>query len=218
MAAKRKHSIEGVLFDWDGTLINSYYADASAYLAMFKEMGIDWGLRELEKNYSPNWYQVYRAAGLPRKRWEDADHAWRAHYAKHQPKLIAGARQVLARVASAHHLGLVTSGDRDRVIRQLREFRLTTLFAARVCSGDTLRKKPHPEPLRLALRQMDLAPSACVYVGDAPQDVEMARRAGVRAIGVLGPFPTEKRLRAARPEFLIGSLEELPDILRKLLR
>jgi len=218
MAGKRKHSIEGVLFDWDGTLINSYDADASAYLAMFKEMDISWGIEEFEKNYSPNWYQVYRAAGLPRRRWEDADRAWRAHYAKHRPKLIPGARRVLVRLGNAHPLGLVTSGDHERVTRQLREFRLTRLFAARVCSGDTLRKKPHPEPLRLALRQMELDPSACVYVGDAPQDVEMAKRAGVRAIGVLGPFPTEKRLRAARPELLIGSIEELPDVLKKLLR
>ena len=218
MRAKRNHCIEGVLFDWDGTLVNSYSADTSAYLGMFKEMGIAWGLEELEKNYSPNWYQVYRAAGLPRKRWEDADRAWRAHYAKYRPKLVAGARGVLARVGSAHHLGLVTSGDRDRVTRQLREFRLTRLFSARVCSGDTVRKKPHPEPLRLALRQMKLHPFECVYVGDAPQDVEMARRAGVRAIGVLGPFPTEKRLRAARPEFLIDSIRELPDILKRLLR
>jgi HAD superfamily hydrolase (TIGR01549 family) len=218
MAAKRKHGVEGVLFDWDGTLINSYQADASAYLAMFKEMGIAWGIEELEKNYSPNWYQVYRAAGLPRKRWTEADRAWRAQYAKHRPKLVAGARRILARLGDAHPLGLVTSGDRDRVTRQLREFRLTKLFKARVCSGDTLRKKPHPEPLRLALRQMGMDPSACVYVGDAPQDVEMARRAGVRAIGVLGPFPTEKRLRAARPEFLIGSIEELPDVLKRLLR
>jgi pyrophosphatase PpaX len=218
MPANRKHTIEGVLFDWDGTLINSYDADTSAYLAMFKEMSIAWGIEELEKHYSPNWYEVYRAAGLPRKRWKQADRAWRNHYAKHRPKLITGVRRILARVASAHHLGLVTSGDRNRVTRQLRDFRLTTLFAARVCSGDTARMKPHPEPLRLALRQMELDPAACVYVGDSPQDVEMARRAGVRSIGVLGPFPTEKRLRAAKPEFLMDSLEELPGILKKLLR
>jgi HAD superfamily hydrolase (TIGR01509 family) len=216
MAGKQRRPVEGVLFDWDGTLIDSYHADASAYMAMFKEMGISWGLAELEKNYSPNWYHVYRAAGLPRKRWDDADRAWRWHYAKHKPKLIPGARRILASLDRAHLLGLVTSGDRDRVHRQLREFRLTALFAARICSGDTQRKKPHPEPLRLALRKMGLAPSACVYVGDAPQDVEMAQRAGVRAIGVLGPFPTEKRLRAARPEFLLESIEELPDVLRHL--
>lgn len=216
MAAQQKLCFEGVLFDWDGTLIDSYRADASAYLAMFKEMGIGWGIAELERHYSPNWYQVYRAAKLPRRLWNQADRVWRAHYAEHRPKLIAGARAVLETIRTKHLLGLVTSGDRDRVAGQLRDFRLTRLFSARVCSGDTRRKKPHPEPLRLALRQMQLEAACCVYVGDAPQDVEMARRAGVRAIGVLGPFPTEKRLRAARPEFLLGSLEELPDLLNRL--
>jgi phosphoglycolate phosphatase len=216
MAATKKPCLQGVLFDWDGTLIDSYHADTSAYLAMFKEMGIAWGIKELERHYSPNWYQVYRAAKLPRELWNDADRAWRTHYAKHRPQLIVGVRRVLRVVGRQHELGLVTSGDRDRVVRQLREFRLTRLFSARVCSGDTLKKKPHPAPLRLALRQMKLEAACCVYVGDAPQDVEMARRAGVRAIGVLGPFPTEKRLRAARPEFLIQSLEELPDVLSRL--
>lgn len=216
MTAKQKPNLRGVLFDWDGTLVDSYHADTSAYLAMFHEMGIAWGIGELEKHYSPNWYQVYRAAKLPRKFWNEADRAWRRHYAEHRPQLISGVRRVLEAVGRKHALGLVTSGDRDRVLRQLREFRLTRLFSARVCSGDTLRKKPHPAPLRLALRQMELEAKCCVYVGDAPQDVEMARRAGVLAVGVLGPFPTEKRLRAARPEFLIRSLEELPEVLRRL--
>jgi len=111
---------------------------------------------------------------------------------------------------------LVTSGDRDRVTRQLREFRLTRLFGARVCSGDTVEKKPHPAPLRLALRRLRLEPSACVYVGDSPEDLQMAKRAGVRSIAVLGPFPTEKRLRAAQPEFLLESIRELPQTLKTL--
>jgi HAD superfamily hydrolase (TIGR01509 family) len=216
MVSQKNKSLQGVLFDWDGTLIDSYSADSSAYLAMFREMGIPWGLEELARHYSPNWYRVYRAAKLPRARWDDADRAWRAQYAKHSPRLIAGARQVLARLGRAHHLGLVTSGDRDRVMQQLREFRLTRVFAARVCSGDTPEKKPHPAPLRLALQQLRLKPSACVYVGDSPEDLEMAKRAGVRAIAVLGPFPTEKRLRAARPDFLLESIRELPETLKRL--
>ncbi|MGB6886018.1 MAG: HAD family hydrolase, partial [Candidatus Acidiferrum sp.] len=144
------------------------------------------------------------------------DRTWRSHYAKHSPRLIAGARQVLERLSIAHHLGLVTSGDRDRVTRQLRAFRLTRLFGARVCGGDTPEKKPHPAPLRLALQKLCLEPSACVYVGDSPEDLQMAKRAGVRAIAVLGPFPTEKRLRAARPDFLLESIRELPDALKKI--
>ena len=216
MAGKDKRVVEGVLFDWDGTLIDSYHADSSAYLAMFREMGISWGLEELARNYSPNWYHVYRAAGLPRKYWPEADASWRKHYANHRPKLLAGTKRVLSRLSRCHRLGLVTSGDRDRVIKQLHEFRLYRLFATRVCSGDTSRKKPHPEPLRLALRQMQLNASVCVYVGDSPEDLQMARRAGVRAIAVLGPFPTEEHLRAAQPDILLESIEELPDALQAL--
>src|SRR5260370_12633974 len=102
MAAKRKHGVEGVLFDWDGTLINSYQADTSAYLAMFKEMGISWGIEELEKNYSPNCYQVYRAPALPPRPWPAAHSATGAHYPNHPPTLIADSPPPLTRPLSPH--------------------------------------------------------------------------------------------------------------------
>lgn len=214
MKSRSTSSLRGVLFDWDGTLLNSYAADTAAYLAMFREMEIPWGLAELEAHYSPNWYRVYQAARLPRSKWDAADRVWRTHYAKQAPRLLPGARRVLASVARRHALGLVTSGDRDRVHRQLRDFRLWEHFAARVCSGDTRLRKPHPAPLRLALRQMRLHPKDTVYVGDSPEDLQMARSAGVRAaIAILGPFPTEKRLRAAKPDLLLESIEDLPEAL-----
>jgi phosphoglycolate phosphatase len=213
---KNKAGLAGVLFDWDGTLIDSYHADSHAYLSMFRELGLGWGLKELEAHYSPDWYVVDRAAGIPKEHWDRADSLWRVHYAKHPSQLVKGARQVLKRLARRHVLGLVTSGDRARVTRQLREFALTRAFRARVCGGDTREKKPHPAPLRMALQKMELKAEQCVYVGDTPEDLEMARAAGVRAIAVLGPFPTEKRLRAAKPEFLLKSLQDLPELLENL--
>jgi HAD superfamily hydrolase (TIGR01549 family) len=209
-------SLQAVLFDWDGTLLDSADADSSAYLAMFRDLGIPWGLNELAKHYTPNWHHVYRAAKIPRSKWDVADRLWAKHYAHNRSKLVPGARQVLSWVSHRYQLGLVTSGDRDRVPRQLRYFRLTRLFATRVCAGDTPQKKPHPAPLRLALRQMCLNPGACVYVGDSPHDLEMSQRAGVRAIAVIGRFPTEAGLRAAKPEFLLNSLKELPAVLKSL--
>lgn len=206
-------SLRGVLFDWDGTLLNSYHADEQAYLAMFHELGVDWGVRELARHYSPDWYQVYRAAKIPRARWVEADQAWRRYYRRHQPKLMPGARRILRTLEPRFTLGLVTSGDRARVMRQLRWFRFAKTFAVCVCGEDARRRKPHPAPLELALRRLRMAPQDCVYIGDAPEDIQMARRAGVRAIAVLGPFPTHRRLRAARPDALLGSIEELPGLL-----
>jgi HAD superfamily hydrolase (TIGR01509 family) len=206
----------GVLFDWDGTLIDSYHADSQAYLEMFRELGSQWGMKELDAHYSPDWYTVYRAAGIPKERWDEADRLWRAYYVKHPSKLMPGTRRVLRQLSRRHRLGLVTSGDRERVTKQLRKFALTKLFRARVCGGDTQQKKPHPAPLLMALQQMRLQPEQCVYVGDTPEDLEMSRAAGMTAVAVLGPFPTEKRLRAARPEYLLDRLEELPALLKKI--
>jgi beta-phosphoglucomutase-like phosphatase (HAD superfamily) len=68
MSVKEKSSIEAVLFDWDGTLLDSYDADSAAYLGVFREMSIPWGLDELTLHYAPNGHHIYRAAKLPRAR------------------------------------------------------------------------------------------------------------------------------------------------------
>jgi HAD superfamily hydrolase (TIGR01509 family) len=203
-----------VLFDWDGTLLNSYDADARAYLSMFRALGVAWTAREIDRHYSPNWYRVYQAARIPRIHWEKADRLWAIAYKKESPQLLPGARNVLRSLKKKFVLGLVTSGNRSRVRRQLREFGLSEYFSARVCSEDAPKKKPHPAPLELALKRLRAKPEESVYVGDSPEDMEMARRAGVRQIGVLGPFPTADRVRAARPDLLLNSIRELPRHLR----
>ena len=199
-----------VLLDWDGTLLDSYAADKNAYLAMFRALRIDWEVPEIERHYSPDWYQVYRAAGIPRLRWARANRLWRAAYRAERPGLLPGARWVMRELARRFELALVTSGSGSRVRKQLREFAFRSYFSACICSEDSSLKKPDPAPLKLALKRLRAQPDQCIYVGDAPEDVEMARHAGMRVIGVLGPFPTAVRLRAARPDLLLRSIRDLP--------
>jgi HAD superfamily hydrolase (TIGR01509 family) len=199
-----------VLLDWDGTLLNSYAADKSAYLKMFRVLGIEWDVAEIERHYSPDWYQVYRAAQIPRLSWARANRLWRVAYDAERPRLLPGARRVMRALARRFELALVTSGSGTRVRKQLREFAFRDYFSTCICSEDAPRKKPHPAPLRLALKRLRAQPDECIYVGDAPEDVAMARRARMRVIGVLGPFPTAARLLAARPDLLLQSIRDLP--------
>jgi len=94
--------LRGVLFDWDGTLIDSFRADSEAYLALFRELGLSWGLAELREHYSPDWYTVYRRARIPPERWDDADRIWRGYYAQHPSRLVPATRRVLTQL-SRHH-------------------------------------------------------------------------------------------------------------------
>lgn len=205
-----------MLFDWDGTLLDSFTADSAAYLAMFRALGIIWDGADFEKHYSPNWLRVYRAARLPHSKWEQADQLWLKAYQDQNPRLLPGARSVLRKLHKRFLIGIVSSGSGQRVRRQIRAFDFKQYVSVCVCCEDAAMRKPHPAPLRLALRKLSLAPEETVYVGDAPEDIEMARRAGVTPIGVLGPFPTEKRLRAAKPDLLLDSVRDLPRYLRPI--
>lgn len=213
-STKGKKSTECVLFDWDGTLLDSFEADAHAYSRMFDALGMTWSLEELKRHYSPNWHRVYRAAGLPRTKWDEADRLWGRFYRDHRPELQPGARHVLRMLERRFTLALVSSGNGVRVRRQLREHGVSTMFRAKVCCEDAPHRKPHPAPLCAALERLKFAPNACVYIGDAPEDIEMAHRAGMRAIGVLGGSPVPDRLRAASPDAMIETIRELPELLR----
>jgi phosphoglycolate phosphatase len=87
------------------------------------------------------------------------------------------------------------------------------IFSTRIYSETTAKRKPNPAPLQHALQRMRIAADSAVYVGDAPQDIEMARRAGVFSIAIPGPFPTHDRLRKSRPDALLESLAMLPEFL-----
>jgi HAD superfamily hydrolase (TIGR01509 family) len=208
--------LRAVLFDWDGTLLDSYHADGQAYLQMFRALDIPWGLPELERHYSPDWHNVYRAAGIPQERWAEADRLWRVSYRDQRPVLQHGTNQVVHLLARKYRLGLVTSGSGVRVRTQLCAFGLAGLFEVLIFGDRVPRRKPHPVALRLAVQSMGVEPAACVYVGDAPEDVAMARRAGMAAVGVTGHSPVPQRLRDSRPDVLIDRITGLPGALARL--
>jgi phosphoglycolate phosphatase len=204
-----------ILFDWDGTLLDSWAADAQGYMGMFRALGIPWGPDELQAHYSPNWHQIYWAARIPRRRWKEADQLWLRSYAHDATRLVPGARNILESLRRRFTLGLVTSGSRRRVLRQIHSHKLFSFFVTRIFCEDVRQRKPHPAPLRLALKRLRLSGEECVYVGDSPEDMEMAHRAGVRAAAILGPSPTRHTVAAALPDVLLASLSELPRWLRK---
>lgn len=213
---RSRPSLRVILFDWDGTLLDSFAADAAAYASMFSSLGISWSDEDLACRYSPNWHRVYRAMGLPRAKWSLADRLWMRAYARQNPPLRRGARLALRTLHRRFRLGIVSGGSRWRVQKQLKAFGVWDYFDVCVCGDDLPERKPNPAPLRAALKRLRVSPRETIYVGDTAEDIEMARRTRVRAIGVLGPFPTAEGLRAASPEVILSSVRQLPRYLAAL--
>jgi len=204
----RRPRLAAVLFDWDGTLVDSAEASYRCYVRLFDSYGIGFDRASFERTYSPNWHRTYEAVGLPRDRWPEADGRWLEHYCAEESRLVPGAREALRRLEEAGIAqGVVTSGDRTRVARELSGLEVESFFRTVVCGGDARHRKPHPEALLMALERLAVVPDQAAYVGDSPEDVEMARAAGVRAVGVPGGFPNRQALTASCPDVLA------PDVL-----
>ena len=206
------HSIRTLLFDWDGTLVDSAHLGLAAFEKTFTELGVVFAHDIYEAKYSPNWYSTYEALGLPKDLWHVADDLWLQHYGEQSAPLIEGVgHTLLALHSKGYQLGVVTSGSRSRVCREVEQSVLRDVFSITICNEDIVNKKPDPEGLLLAMQGITVEPSQCAYVGDAPEDIEMGRRGNVMTIGVRSAYPSSTRVLPAKPDLYLERIAELLD-------
>jgi pyrophosphatase PpaX len=205
-------SITALLFDWDGTLVDSAHLGLVAFEKTFNELGVPFAHAVYEATYSPNWYSTYEALGLPKEHWQAADDLWIRHYGEQSAPLIEAVGETLLSLRNkGYQLAIVTSGSRSRVSREVARSVLRDAFSVIICNEDIVNKKPHPEGLERAMRRMNVAPPQCAYVGDAPEDIEMGRRGQVLTIGVRSAYPSSARVLSANPDLYLERLVELLD-------
>ena len=207
--------VKAVIFDWDGTLVDTAEASYRCYVRLFDELGIAFDRQAYARTYSPNWYHTFRQLGLPEERWPHADERWLAHFAEEQVHLIEGVREALRELSDRGIVpAVVTSGSRDRVTREIAAHGLAETIRECVFGTDVAQKKPHPEALHLWISRLAIDAEDAVYVGDSPEDVEMARAAGVYAVAVPGAYPNREALIASGPDAMH---ESVLDAVRALL-
>lgn len=207
--------LKAVLFDLDGTLLDSFSLHYSAYETMFGHFGIEMRREIFLSTYSPNWYRTYQAFGLAEEHWERANALWLEAAALHSPGLFPGVHDMLRSLGSEYKLGIVTSGSRPRVVNDLDRLDIAGHFSVVITGDDITNPKPHPEGLHLALDQLSVSVPQAIYVGDAHADFEMSRAAGVPFIGVASEFAN---LTDDHPEYDLHPIVALPDLIRSRAR
>lgn len=206
----RTESITTLLFDWDGTLVDSAQLGLIAFQKSFASMGLEFLQQTYDRTYSPSWYSMYEAMGLPREKWEAADELWMQHYGEQIPGLVDGAGEVVEDLRrKGYRLGVVSSGSDCRVGREVEQLGLSAAFEVIVCNEHMTNKKPHPEGLQTAMKRTNSAPQQTCYVGDSPEDIEMGRSANVLTVGVRSTYPTSWKLLSAGPDIYLEAIAEL---------
>jgi HAD superfamily hydrolase (TIGR01509 family) len=205
-----KRSIRTLLFDWDGTLVDSAQLGLVAFEKSFAALGFDFDQEIYRANYSPNWYSLYEALGLPREKWDLADELWIRHYGEQTARPVEGAQETIAKLHDrGYRLGIVSSGSDCRVGRELEQLNLRSLFQVVVCNEHMVHKKPHPEGLETALRMLGSVAEESCYVGDSPEDIQMGKSASLFTVGIRSTYPTSWKLATADPDIYLETLPEL---------
>jgi len=213
----------GVVFDLDGTLIDSRLDIASSANHALGAHGFATLSVSEISTYVGDGARLLlaRAARLePSAPALDALLAtFTAHYEEHPTDhtlLLPGAHEALTQLAHLP-LALCTNKPRSITDRVLANLRLGSAFRVVVGGGDLPKNKPDPLPLRYIAEQLGLTPTELVMVGDGAQDVGCAKAAGAHSVGVAGGMQGQEQLVASEPDVLLGSLFELPAALERWL-
>lgn len=208
--SRRTESISTILFDWDGTLVDSAQLGLVAYEKSFAALGVPFDHEAYCAVYSPNWLTVYEGLGLPKEHWQRADELWTQHYDEQSAKLIKGAGETVAEIRQkGYRLGVVSSGNAGRVNREIKELGMAGFFEVVICHEQIRNRKPHPEGIEIALQQLRVAATQTAYVGDSPEDIQMGKSANVTTVGVLSAYPTSWKLQTSEPDIYLESFADL---------
>jgi phosphoglycolate phosphatase len=143
---------------------------------------------------------------------------WWTHYDAHcldHTCLYPGIKESLECLRSLKvPLAVVTNKPAVLSEKILQGLGIRPLFQAVVGGDTTPRKKPHPEPVLHAISLMKLDSRQILVVGDSPNDIIAAQRAGLKSCGVLWGLGLEQTIRNARPNYLV----QMPDDIQRIIR
>jgi phosphoglycolate phosphatase len=190
-----------ILFDLDGTLIDSTEAILESFAAAYCRFGEPVPPREaIVARIGEPLTKMFSELGTGGENVEDYVAAYKAHYrviSRQKTRLLPGAEEAVKLAATFARLGVVTTKTGKYSIELLEHLGLMSFFDVLVGSEDVSRHKPHPEPILKALSAMGAGPRDAWMVGDTPMDVEAAVAAGVAPYAVTcgyAPAETLKKL------------------------
>lgn len=220
--ARRKDHLQAVMFDLDGTLIDSIPTYFRIAEAMLDEVGLPPAPQEAVASMIKEGLTGFRhliPESMAHQREELIQACLRAgreisaRLYSDSVGLIPGVRTLFHRLRKAGlRIGLVTASHAEFVERKLlplREAGLQERIDAVIVLEDTTAKKPDPEPVTACARRLGVEQGRAIYVGDADVDVLAGKRAGTFTVGVLTGVDDYETLAANNPDLIVPGVRDL---------
>ena len=216
--SNNKLKIKGILFDLDGTLVDSKPAYIKAAQLAFKKLGInplsDKQAIEIPRKLEQKLpLEINVKDGLP----FFLEIYLNSYYSisGSETKLIPNVSSTLKTLSKKAKLSLVTMRSVSKVslIKELEDFNIAKYFDHFVTALDTKKPKPSPEAVLKCVDSMNLQIDDCIIVGDSVNDIRAGKAAGVKTVAVLSGIFSFRELIKEKPDLIIQNINFLPDFI-----
>ncbi|ASC89418.1 HAD-IA family hydrolase [Alcaligenes nematophilus] len=205
-----------VLFDWDGTVMDSTYSIASSIQLASADLQLP-----VPSIQQASWViglslesALYRAVpDLTAEQMPLFLERYRHHFMQRDPhiKLFDGILPFMGELRGRQiALGVATGKSRQGLDRVLQQVNLSTFFDATRCADET-RSKPDPEMLHQLLAELMLEPEQVLMVGDTVHDIHMAANAGMDSVAVTYGAHDPQTLAKAEPTVMVDNVAQMRD-------
>jgi phosphoglycolate phosphatase len=208
-----------IVFDWDGTLIDSAGAIVQCIQGAARDLGLEVPDRERASHViGLGLHDSLRFAmpSLPAERYLEFAAAYRRHFLASEDSMLPfpGIRELLRDLSSHTRLAIATGKSRKGLDRALEFDNLKRFFSGSRCADET-RPKPHPAMLLELMAELGVEAAETLMIGDTSHDLEMASAAGVDALAVTYGAHPEKGLKACGPLGCFSDVSSLREWLTK---
>ena len=222
----KKLIVEAIMFDLDGTIIDSvkiYYRIVQAVLDKLGLPGVSTAqIQKANQSGTFLWEKLFPASMFGNHP-QLKDEAWAIarqiapEMFNGQVQLLPGVKEILQLTAAkGFKIAVVTSTPRQNMpakLKPLAEAGIIHLLQEILTADDTARKKPAADPLLECSKRLATKTERCVYVGDTQIDIRAGKAAETGTIGVLTGFDNHEMLEKENPDAIINSLANLPEVI-----
>lgn len=213
-----KLQVKGVLFDLDGTLVDSRPAYEEAARFTFDKFGLvsikdSYAVeipRRLEKNL-PLYFDGKKCPSGFLKVYLNYYYS----ISEHKTKPISNISKTLNLLSDTMKLAIVTmrSMPKDSIIRELKRFGIESYFDVIITAVPPVKPKPSPEAFLKCIDMLCVHESDCIIVGDSINDIRAGRLAGIKTIAVLSGLFSFQELLKENPNLILPNVNYLPDFI-----
>ncbi|HEX9449904.1 MAG TPA: HAD-IA family hydrolase [Burkholderiales bacterium] len=209
-----------LVFDWDGTLMDSAAHIASALQSAFRDLGLPVPSTAAARHVIGLGLEdamMYLNPGLDRARYAEMADRYRVHFLAGDQDVglfPAVATGIAALNQNGYLMAVATGKSRRGLDRSLSATGLVPYFHASRCADEGF-PKPHPEMLQMIMEMLGTVPDRTLMIGDTTHDLQMAQNAGVAAVAVSYGAHLTEDLKSMNPMGCVGSFEQLMQWLKQ---